>query len=139
MHPNYLIFCDNLKCRSRICNRFWLTLTWSDSALNSTCFYQLGNCIFTFFCPCMEEKVLILGQIFEMMDLHGLRSSESENHILNGWSVCLYVWLSPVSVIIKETTEEILNLAFYICIICRWYLKLFMKIRLIVCVQGHTK
>ena len=39
----------------------------------------------------MVEKVLLLGQIFEMeiiMDLHVLRSPESENHIFSDWSVC---------------------------------------------------
>ena len=38
------------------------------------------------------EKVLFLCQIFEVeifMDLHVLRSPESENHIFSVWSVCL--------------------------------------------------
>ena len=42
------------------------------------------------------EKLLYLGQIFEMeilMDLHVLRSPESENHIFSKWSVCLCVYL----------------------------------------------
>ena len=37
---------------------------------------------------CMAEKELFWGQIFEMeilMDLHVLRSPESENHIFSGW------------------------------------------------------
>ena len=42
----------------------------------------------------MAEKVLFLGEIFEMeilMDLHALISPESENHIFSIWSarVCL--------------------------------------------------
>ena len=44
------------------------------------------------------EKVLFLSQIFEveiLMDLHVLRSPESENHIFSKWSVymCLCVCL----------------------------------------------
>ena len=40
----------------------------------------------------MVEKVLFLGQIFEMlMDLHVLRPPKSENHIFNGWSARLFV------------------------------------------------
>ena len=42
----------------------------------------------------MADKVLFLGQIFEMeilMDLHVLRSPESENHIFSGWSVSVCV------------------------------------------------
>ena len=47
---------------------------------------------FTFSYPCIVEKVLVLGQTFEMenlMDLDILRSPESKNHIFNIWSVCL--------------------------------------------------
>ena len=47
--------------------------------------------LFTFFYLSVE-KVLFWGQIFEMeilMDLHVLRSPESENHIFNVWSVCM--------------------------------------------------
>ena len=40
----------------------------------------------------MVEKVLFLGQIFELeilMGLHVMRTPESKNHIFSGWSVCL--------------------------------------------------
>ena len=40
------------------------------------------------------EKALFWGQIFEMeilMDLHVLRTPESENHIFSVWSVCVCV------------------------------------------------
>ena len=49
---------------------------------------------FTFSDPYMIEKVLFLGQIFEMkilLDLHVLRAPESKNHIFSGWSVCVCV------------------------------------------------
>ena len=42
------------------------------------------------------EKVLFLSQIFEveiLMDLHVVRSPESENHIFSVWSVCMCVCL----------------------------------------------
>ena len=44
-------------------------------------------CYFTFFYPYILEKVLFLVQIFEteiLMDLHILRSPESEDHIFSG-------------------------------------------------------
>ena len=42
--------------------------------------------------PVMVEKVLFLSQIFEMeilIDLHVMRTPESENQILNVWSMCV--------------------------------------------------
>ena len=48
--------------------------------------------------------------------------------------------MSPLSALLKkQIIVETPNLVFYNCIICRWYLKLFMKIRQIVCVRVHTK
>ena len=47
---------------------------------------------FTLTYPCTVQKMLFLGQIFEMvifMDLQILRSFESENHIFSAWSVCM--------------------------------------------------
>ena len=46
----------------------------------------------------MAERVLFWGQISEMeilMDVHFLRSPESEDHIFKAWSVCVYVCLLP--------------------------------------------
>ena len=40
------------------------------------------------------EKVLFSGRFFEIefsLDLHVLRSPESENHVFSGWSVCVSV------------------------------------------------
>ena len=57
-----------------------------DSPLDSSSFFT--------FSYLKVEKVLFLGQIFEMeilMDLHVLRSPESENLIFSKWSVCVCV------------------------------------------------
>ena len=46
------------------------------------------------------EKVVFLGQIFEMkalMGLHVLRSSKSKNHIFSVWSECLSVCMCLLS------------------------------------------
>ena len=53
------------------------------------------------------------------MDLHVLKSPESENHIFSVWSVCmsLYVCVSLITITQKQITVETSNLAFYICII----------------------
>ena len=88
----------------------------------------------------MVEKVLFLGQIFEMevlMDLHVLRFSEFENHIFSSWPVC--VISSVISITQKEITAETSNLVFNICITYRCNLKLFIKIGQELCVQGDTK
>ena len=75
----------------------------------------------------MVKKVLFVGQIFEieiLVDLHFLRTPESENHIFRGWSVCvclLSVWggrclvqtnflLIPKKSIRKGTTEHRINI-----------------------------
>ena len=63
------------------------------------------------------------------MDLHVLRPPESENHIFSVWSyVCVSVCVSVISISQKQMTADSSNLAFYICIIGRYCLKLFIKI-----------
>ena len=57
----------------------------------------------------MIEKVLFLGEIFEMeilMDLHVMRAPESENHILSIWSVCMCICVSVISITQKQITAE---------------------------------
>ena len=75
------------------------------------------------------------NQIFEqeiLMDLHILRSPEYENHIL-AVLVCVYL-LSESQ---KQIRVETLNLVFYICIMFRYYLNLFIKIGQKVCTGTH--
>ena len=55
----------------------------------------------------MVEKVLFLGQILKMeilMDLHIMRSPESENHIFSVWSECVSVILTNQKQITAETS-----------------------------------
>ena len=83
---------------------------------------------------------MFLGQIFEveiLMDLHVLRSPESEKHIFSKWSACVCVTF--ISITQKQNTAETSNLVFYISIMYRCYLKLFIKIGQKLCVQGHIK
>ena len=87
-------------------------------------------------------KVLLSGQIFKMeieMDLHVMRSPESENHIFSACSECLCICVSVIGITQKQITAESSNLAFYICVIGRCYLKLFIKTGKKLCVQEHTK
>ena len=46
------------------------------------------------------------------MDLHVMRSPESENHIFNVRSVCMYVCVSAISIAQKQITAETSNLVF---------------------------
>ena len=67
----------------------------------------------------MVEKELFLSQIFEMevlMDLHVMKSLESENYIFNVWSVCMYVCMSAVS--ITQKTNHSRNIKFGILHLC---------------------
>ena len=87
----------------------------------------------------MVEKVFLLVQIFEMeilMDLHSIKTPESENHIFIfglGVSVCL------TSIIQKRITVEISDLLFYLCSIYICYFKFFYKDRTKTLCQGHKK
>ena len=69
------------------------------------------------------------------MNLHILRSPESENHSFRVWSACMCVCVSMcvsvsvISITKKKITSETSNLVFYICIMYKYYLKLFIKIR----------
>ena len=98
----------------------------------------------------MVKKVLFLGQIFEMetfMDLHIMKIPKSENHIFSDWSVrmcvcvcaCVCVCVSVISQIQKQIIAKTSNLVFYICIMYRYLLKLFMMIGQKLCVQGYKK
>ena len=90
------------------------------------------------------REIMFSGQIFEMeitMVPHVLKSHESENHIFNGWLVCMYVHVSlsvsVISITLKQVTTKTSDFVFYIYIICRSYLKFFMKIGQKLCVQMH--
>ena len=104
-----------------------------------------------FLLPKYRESI-VLGQIFKveiLMDLQVLRSPESENHIFRVCSVgmcvcvclcvCPCVCVSVISLTQKQITAEASNFLFYIYIMYRCYLKLFIKIGQKLCVQGHTK
>ena len=74
------------------------------------------------------KKVWFLVQISEMeilMDFHVLRFPESENQVL---AVNLRVCMSFISINPNQIATEVPNLVFYICSICRCYLKHFMNI-----------
>ena len=68
--------------------------------------------IFTFSYPYIVEKVLFLNQIFKMeilMDLHVLRSPESENHIFSVWSVSLCVCVCACVCLLSAYLRNKLN------------------------------
>ena len=51
----------------------------------------------------------------------------------------LCVCVSVIGIFQKQITAESSSLVFYICVIYRWYLKLFIKVGQKLCVQGHAK
>ena len=83
-----------------------------------------------------------------LMDLQVLRSTESEITFLTAdlslslslsLYVCVSVCVSVISITQKQITAETSNLVFYICIIYRCCLKLFIKTEQKLCVQGYKK
>ena len=72
-------------------------------------------------------------QTYEMdilLDLHVLRSTESENHIFSS-GLCVFV----INITRKQNAAETSNL-YHICIICKFYLKLFIKT---LCTGAHKR
>ena len=111
-----------------------------DYTRNSSKSILSGVRLFTFSYLYMAEKVLLLGQIFEMeilMNLHVLWFSESQYHIFSVWSV--YMCMSVISLTQKQITAESSNLIFYICIMYKRYLEPFIKIGQKLCTQGKQK
>ena len=75
----------------------------------------------------MFEKVLFLGQIFEMeilMDLHAMRPPDLKIKFL-AFRLCECV--SVISITQKQITDEISSLVFYVYIIYKCYWELFIK------------
>ena len=102
-------------------------------------FQQLQRFLYYFLLRISRESI-VFGSNFKMeilMDLHVLRSPKSENHIFSVQSGCMYVrvcvcvcvrvCVSVISITENQITAESSNLAFYICVIARCYLKLFIK------------
>ena len=58
-----------------------------------------------------------------------------------GLCMCVYAWVCVCSIRInqKRIVAESPKLLFYICIMFRCFLNLFMKIRSLICVQGQKK
>ena len=75
------------------------------------------------------------SQIFEMenfMDLHVLRSSKSDYRIFSGWSGGEVAGMSVIRITQKQTIPKTPNLAFYIYVQSKCFLKLLMNIGLII-------
>ena len=79
------------------------------------------------------------------MDLHVLWPPESENPIFSIWSMCVCmriracVCVCVISITEKQIAAETSNFVLYICIMCKCYLKLFIKIGQKLYLQEQTK
>ena len=108
-------------------------------------FAALSNFIFNFSYPCMVAKMSFLGQIYEeeiFGDLIPLRSPKFKNCIL-AFELCVCVLVREsvcVTVITLEKNKlwKKWKLAFYTRVIFWYYLKVFIKLGQIICLQGHT-
>ena len=77
------------------------------------------------------EKVLFSGRFFEIefsLDLHVLRSPESENHVFSGWSLCVCVCLCVNTITQERKVVECSNLVCRLYTIGACYPKLFIQI-----------
>ena len=76
-------------------------------------------------------------QIFEietLMDLHVLKPSESENYVFSSWimRVCI------ISTSQKQNVAENANFVFFLYVMHRYLMKLFIKIEQKVCAKKYT-
>ena len=86
------------------------------------------------------RESIILGSIFFFKNFGGFTCYEVLcNRKITTVDLCVCMHVSIFSISQKLSIAEFPNLIFYVSIICRCCLKLFMKIGLIVCVQGSTK
>ena len=78
-----------------------------------------------------------------LIDLHVLRSSESENHIFSVWSLCMCVYtcvcVSVIGIIKKQITAEASNSVILHLYHVQLLLETFYKDWSKLCGQGHTK
>ena len=88
---------------------------------------------FTLIYPYVAKKVLFFGQRFWWI----YKSRGPLNQKITFLVVGLFVCESVISITQKQTIAETSYLILYIFIIWRSYLKLFMKIGQIICVQRH--
>ena len=110
--------------------KLWKKVEYRRHLLNGI---SLKKWFITFSYPYMVQKVLLLVHNFEMeilMDLQVLRSQKPENHIFSGWSVCVCLRMPVTSLkkLKKQIISETPNLEFYMCVIGRCYLKIFLII-----------
>ena len=78
--------------------------------------------LFCFLLHIYGTEIIVLERNFPNGDsdeFTHLEVPESENHIFSSWSVCV----SVVSITQKQVAAETPNLVFYICFICKCYLK----------------
>ena len=135
--------------------QFFYSCTFKHYRILAYCAHCLYNMDFNYFFPsiccwgfffsllsltyAMVEKIMFWDQIFKLeilIELHITSSPESKNHIFSVWSVyicvCICACYQHNS---KQITPETLNLILHICIIDRFYMKLFIKIEQKLCVH----
>ena len=87
----------------------------------------------------MVGKVLFWCQFFEKEIYTLWGTLNPKNHILSIRFVCICVNVAVISITQKQITANTPNMVFYVSIMYRCYLKLFIKIEQKLCVQGLTK
>ena len=135
---SHLVKKSKILRNSRCYDKLFCVLDWS----------FVKKCKHFYFLLPISRESIVFGSNFRNGDIEGFTRFEVpwiRNHIFSKWSVCICVCLCVsvcVSVIrhnSKKITAESSNLASYISIIGRCYLKLFIKIGQKFCIQGHTK
>ena len=93
---------------------------------------------FAFSYPCNSRESIVFCQIFETEIFWWIKTfwgPLNPKITLLPFSLCV----SVISITLKQITTEASNLVFYICIMYRCYLKRFIKIGQIICIQRYTK
>ena len=135
VHSSFMeIFWSKLPLVKEFYNVQRLESTWIASRVEHSYIY------FYFLLPISRESI-VFGSSFRNGHLDELTRFEvpwiRKSHFQR--LVCVCVCVSVISISQKQIAAEYSNLVFYICIMYRRYLMLFMKIGQKLCVQGHTK
>ena len=106
-------------------------------------FIIFSELFFIFFLPMYAREKIVFRKIFSKFRIWfiytfwGLRNPNITFLMISLYGICVCVFF--ICITQKLIVAETLNLVFYICIIYRCYLKLFMNIGQMICVQRHTK
>ena len=120
-------------------------MNWNWNLIFAIISVVIPYCSFYFFVPTHDWESIVFGWNVQNRDFDGFNGFEilwfRKSHFLQLDCLSLPLFVSMYFIIItqKHIIANTSNLVFCICIICRCYLKLFMKVEQIVCLLENAK